>query len=95
LEEQVISELRDFEQKHDYKFLGAGLNKFLVDTCPALPSLLWAELDIVPFVFSGESLRADGPRTKTIDEIADGMARQCIGYVSSPLASINNFALIW
>ncbi len=79
LEAQIIAELRGFAHKHDYKFLGAGLNKFVVDTCPNLPSLLWNELDIIPFVFEAESIPSDEAPDKTVDEVADFMARLCVG----------------
>jgi hypothetical protein len=73
LEEKIMAELRGFEHTHGYKFLGAGLSSFLAEMCPDLPSLFWSDLDIVPFVFSNGL-------DKTVDEIADLMARCCIGY---------------
>jgi hypothetical protein len=73
-----MTELREFEQKHGYKLVGAGLSTSLVDLCPNLPPLLWGELDIVPFVFGCANPWTDY-LSITIDEEADAMARRCVG----------------
>ena len=74
----IVAEIRDFERKHDYKFLGAGISRYLVDLCPNLPACLWTELDVVPLVFETDMSKLHGS-LKTVDEAADAMARRCVG----------------
>ncbi|KIW07414.1 uncharacterized protein PV09_02256 [Verruconis gallopava] len=78
IENKCIDELRDFKQKHYYKIVGAGISTSLSVLCPRLPSLLWSELDIVPFVLerTTKSLNV----METIDEHADAVARRCVGF---------------
>ena len=82
LAKHLVTEIQKYREKHICKFLGAGLTSKLADMSPQLPSLLWLELDIVPFVFNTET-PTHFSRTRasamTVDEEADFMARECLG----------------
>ncbi|KAF2273844.1 trehalose synthase (Ccg-9) [Westerdykella ornata] len=92
----LVAEIDKYRRKHLCKFLGAGLTTKLVRYSPKLPSMLWRELDIVPFVIHKE--RPSHVATKnrsaahmTVDEEADSMARTCLtmyGPNSQPRLSI-------
>ncbi|KAF1983444.1 glycosyltransferase family 4 protein [Aulographum hederae CBS 113979] len=77
LADYFVDRIAKYTQEHLYKFLGAGITSETVKICPSLPSRLWADLDIVPFVFPADSKQA---RTAaiTVDEQADSMARKCL-----------------
>ena len=74
-----VDKIRQYEHKHLYKFLGAGITKQVADMSPNLPAQLWAELDIVPMVFTRG---LEHPRARkvdiNVDEEADSMARKCL-----------------
>jgi hypothetical protein len=82
LTKHLVGEIEKYREKHLCKFLGAGLTKQLVELAPQLPSQLWLELDIVPFVFRKDSTphftMRKGPSFMTVDEVADSMARTCL-----------------
>ncbi|KAJ9643061.1 hypothetical protein H2199_004583 [Coniosporium tulheliwenetii] len=77
--ENLISKIREYQEQHFYKFVGAGVSKKAVLLSPQLPSRLWAELDIVPMVFGrGLESRSINSLPFTVDEEADSMARKCL-----------------
>jgi hypothetical protein len=83
LADYFVEKIRQYQQDHLYKFVGAGLAKKVVQMSPQLPARLWWELDIVPLVFE-TGLEAPFPKTSrhrpvvTVDEEADSMARKCL-----------------
>lgn len=79
----MIEKIREYQQEHLYKFLGAGLTKKTIEMSPYLPARLWWELDIVPFVFETGFEMPYGSKQKhhstvLVDEEADSMARKCL-----------------
>jgi hypothetical protein len=82
LAKHLVSEIQKYREKHLCKFLGAGLTAKLVELAPELPSKLWLELDIVPFVFRKHSpshfAMKNRPASMSVDEEADSMARTCL-----------------
>ena len=82
--EDIITKIKEYRDKHYYKFVGAGLTKKAVQTCPQLPSRLWLELDIVPLVLEPTSGRhntgnPDAPNYMLVDEEADAVVRKALG----------------
>lgn len=79
----LISRLKEYQQDHHYKYVGAGINQRTVKYCPQLPSRLWQELDIVPLVLEDKP-HPDAFRAKRghihiyVDEEADSMARKAL-----------------
>lgn len=84
LTEYFIQKIQDYEGAHFYKFMGCGITQGLAKLCPHLPSRLWADLDIVPMVFENglntPLSNRRGPRSLSVDEEADSMARKCLMY---------------
>lgn len=83
LAKHIVAEVDKYREKHLCKFLGAGLTMKLVGLSPQLPSMLWLDLDIVPFVFQRDSTPShypmrNRPNSMSIDEEADSMARLCL-----------------
>jgi hypothetical protein len=70
--EYLMDIIREYSRRNLYKILGAGLSSELVALSPQLPSLLWAELDILSM-----NLVRDG-HFDEVDEVADSMARKCV-----------------
>lgn len=84
LSDHLVGTIQQYEKDHQCKILGAGIMKHVIDMSPNLPSRLWAELDILPFVFDRgleEPLAKKLYISPTVDEEADSMARKCIMYV--------------
>ena len=85
LAEYLIREVRNYEHRNMYKYVGAGLSQEIYRLSPQIPARLWAELDIVPLVLKeeeGGSLVA-GKNTEValgVDEQADSMARKSLMY---------------
>lgn len=82
--EDIINKIKDYRDKHFYKFVGAGLTTKAAKTCPQLSSRLWLELDIVPMVLEPSSGRhatgtPDAPRYMLVDEEADAVVRKALG----------------
>jgi hypothetical protein len=80
LAEDFVDKIRQYEQKHFYKFVGVGITKRLATLSPVLPARLWSELDIVPMVFDQGLEYPQGRKEQqfTVDEEADSMARKCL-----------------
>ncbi|KAF2733491.1 trehalose synthase (Ccg-9) [Polyplosphaeria fusca] len=79
----LVDKFDHYRQEHLFKFVGAGMTQKVVALAPALPSLLWRELDIVPVVFPNDSARSSYPprvrrNSGLVDEEADSMARKCV-----------------
>lgn len=80
--DNLISRIREYRERHFYKFVGAGVSKRAVLLSPQLPSRLWAELDIVPMVFErGLESRSISSLPFTVGEEADSMARKSLMFV--------------
>jgi hypothetical protein len=82
--EDIITKIKDYRDKHLYKFVGAGITKKAVQTCPQLPSRLWLDLDIVPIVLEPSSGKhntgsPDEPNYMLVDEEADAVVRKALG----------------
>lgn len=84
----LINKLKEYQQDHLYKFLGAGINEKGVRYSPHLPSRLWQELDIVPLVLKSDAVpdmfrvqRLHNNSQILVDEEADSMARKALMYV--------------
>ncbi|QDS69987.1 hypothetical protein FKW77_003199 [Venturia effusa] len=81
LSDYLAGTIQQYEQAHQCKIQGAGLTKCLIDLSPKLPSRLWAELDILTFIFDRgleAPLARSMPNSVTVDEEADSMARKCL-----------------
>lgn len=84
----IITQLIDYSEKHLEKVMGLAIPKHVADHCPDLCSRLWAELDVIPLVLSGDSLmdrftsrETSGTQAwdeRTTDEQAESMARKCV-----------------
>lgn len=80
LAEDFVQKVREYQQQHFYKFVGAGITKRLATLSPVLPARLWSELDIVPMIFE-QGLEYPQDRKEqqfTVDEEADSMARKSL-----------------
>jgi alpha,alpha-trehalose phosphorylase (configuration-retaining) len=77
LADYFVSKIRDYEQVHDYKFVGVGVTSQTALLSPVLPAKLWSELDIVPLVFE-QSVDCLKFGRGQLDEHADSMARKCL-----------------
>ncbi|KAF2690849.1 glycosyltransferase family 4 protein [Lentithecium fluviatile CBS 122367] len=81
----LIGKLKEYQEKHLYKYIGAGINQKAVQYSPQLPSRLWQELDIVPLVLDDKP-RPDALSAKRVhkhiyvDEEADTMVRKALMY---------------
>lgn len=95
----LIKQIRGYMEKHLYKFVGAGLTKLVVELSPELPSRLWLELDIVPFVLEASPsqyrLRKAHAQSTTVDEEADSMARKCLLYVLTVTTSSSTISTVF
>lgn len=83
----VISELRAYGGRHIEKFIGVAMPMELSERCPALCSRLWRELDIIPVVLQepekpSEDSNGTPWKAKSVDELAESMARKCVRHVS-------------
>lgn len=65
--------------------MGVGIGPEVYKQCPGVPSRMWAELDIVPWVLQiGIDLDTDemkeihGEEGWAVDEKADSLVRKCI-----------------
>lgn len=81
--DHLCKEIREYQQRNRYKFLGAGLMQALVDLSPQTPTRLWRDFDIVPVVIGGEEggILANGHHSDDgtgVDELADALARKCL-----------------
>lgn len=86
IEEFVINKVDRYRQQNRYKFLGAGLSQEVARLSPEGPARLWTDLDIVPTVFpdrhgENEHQPSDAEAELELDEVADIMAKKCLGYV--------------
>ena len=87
--EYLIHRIREYQQEHLYKFVGAGLTKKSLEMSPHLAARLWWELDIVPLVFE-TGLEYPYPHKARhhsnvlVDEEADSMARKALMYEHGP-----------
>jgi hypothetical protein len=81
----LITRLKEYQEDHLYKYIGAGINELAVKYSPQLPSRLWQELDIVPLVLEDKP-RPNAFRVKRgnthlyVDEEADSMVRKALLY---------------
>ncbi|RDI86551.1 Repressible alkaline phosphatase [Venturia inaequalis] len=78
LSDQLLRSIQQYEQQHQCKIQGAGITKHVIDLCPNLPSRLWGELDILPFIFDSGLDAGKVHVEVTVDEEADSMARKCL-----------------
>jgi alpha,alpha-trehalose phosphorylase (configuration-retaining) len=81
--EFLVQSIQKYEQDNHYKFLGAGISQEVVKLSPQAPARIWAALDIVPIVIRNEeggSMDSGNKvdAVKTVDELADSMARKCL-----------------
>ncbi|KAL1608382.1 hypothetical protein SLS60_003323 [Paraconiothyrium brasiliense] len=78
----VIDTIKQYEEEHMFKIVGAGINKQTLALSPQLAARLWQELDIVPLILpndpSPELHFKRGTPTVTVDEEADSMARKAL-----------------
>jgi len=83
ISDHVISQVRDYQKEHNYKFLGIGLSRETLKLSPRLSCRLWSDLDAVPIVTNRDIDAAEGADISDIevDEMADSMARKCVMYV--------------
>jgi hypothetical protein len=81
LSDHLVDTIQRYENDHHCKILGAGITQHVIDMSPNLPSRLWAELDILPFVFDRKLKAPLAEKLHiglTVDEEADSMARKCL-----------------
>ena len=81
----LVCMIRNYAQKSQYKFLGAGLSQELIELSPQAPTRLWSGLDIVPAVICGGEGGSLSNRQRSdpaigVDELADSLARKCLSY---------------
>lgn len=82
--DDIITKIKQYRDKHFYKFVGAGLTTKAVQVCPQLPTRLWLELDIVPLVLEPSSGKHNTgsprkPEYMLVDEEADAVVRKALG----------------
>lgn len=75
--EYLVGAIRNYQQKNQYKFLGAGLSQEVIMLDPQAPVRLWGDLDIVPVVIQDEQ---EIEAVVGVDEQADSLARKCLSY---------------
>ncbi|KAH0262452.1 glycosyltransferase family 4 protein, partial [Aureobasidium melanogenum] len=77
----VVMRVKNYQDEHHYKYLGAGISKTAREISPDLPARLWAELDIPTLEFERSVVESDHVKTPEVDvdEEADAMARKCVG----------------
>jgi hypothetical protein len=85
IEDFIVSQLRDYSGKQLEKFVGVAMPEHLAQRCPNLCSRLWSELDIIPLALHEKDRMEATPsrdetswQSKTVDELAESMARKCI-----------------
>jgi hypothetical protein len=82
--EFVLEKARDYQEKHCQKFVGLAMSNDLCEHSPDLCSRLWAELDIIPIVLRSSEekvswgLYEENLAHKSLDELAESLARKCI-----------------
>ena len=81
----LVCAIRNYQQKNQSKFLGAGLSQEVIKLSPQAPARLWADLDIVPVVIHGDEDGGllNGQELEAaigVDELADSLARKCLNY---------------
>lgn len=89
IEEFVINQLSDYSGKQLEKIMGVTMPGEVAARCPNLCSRLWRELDIIPIALHEKERKdkvgASDDQTwevKSIDELAESMARKCIRSVN-------------
>lgn len=82
LEEYVVMRVRQYQDEHHYKYLGAGVTKATCDISPNLPARMWTDLDIPTLQFERNVVESDYLKQDEVDvdEEADSMARKCVRY---------------
>lgn len=70
--------LKSYREEHVSKPMGAGMTASLHRLSPHLPVCLWAELDILPFVFPMEPDSRDEQTPLPLDQQAEYMARKTV-----------------
>ncbi|KAG9567813.1 trehalose synthase, partial [Aureobasidium melanogenum] len=77
----VVMRVKNYQDEHHYKYLGAGISQAAREISPDLPARLWAELDIPTLEFERSVVESDHVKTPEVDvdEEADAMARKCVG----------------
>lgn len=82
--EFILAKARDYQEKHNQKFVGLAMPTELYERCPELCSRLWAELDIIPIVLHSSEekvslgLYEENLSYRSLDEHAESIARKCI-----------------
>jgi hypothetical protein len=78
LANSIIGYLSDYREKNLSKPMGASLTSQLARLSPHLAVRLWAELDIVPFVFAGDPNDNAEYNYLSVDQQAEWMARKTV-----------------
>ncbi|KAL1964169.1 hypothetical protein VTN77DRAFT_7257 [Rasamsonia byssochlamydoides] len=104
IEDFIINQLRDYSGKQLEKFAGVAMPDHIAQRCPNLCSRLWSELDIVPLTMherdrieASASKDETSWREKSVDELAESMARKCIRFFgpnSNPLLQVGIRGLV-
>ncbi|KAI5239283.1 trehalose synthase [Aureobasidium subglaciale] len=94
LSDYVITKVKEYQDDHRYKSLGAGISKTARNLSPDLPARMWAELDIPTLGFERNIAERDRnkPHIVDVDEEADAMARKCVsmyGPQKQPLIQVS------
>lgn len=85
-----MKQLRDYSHEHYEHFMGIAMPEDVFVRIPTLCSRLWHELDILPIVFrEGVAIstfwsKHDNTKVeakKSIDELAESMARRTVRWV--------------
>ncbi|KAL3466687.1 hypothetical protein BJX64DRAFT_249672 [Aspergillus heterothallicus] len=106
----MLNHLNKWRDEHVEKIVGLAIPQQLANSCPALCSRLWLELDIIPLVLAddsklglgGEELRYEFQKSmdwelRTLDEQAESMARKCVrlfGPEGIPLLQVGMSGLV-
>ncbi|KAK9450817.1 uncharacterized protein V1518DRAFT_411786 [Limtongia smithiae] len=84
---RIVKEIQAYSTEHYYKFIALAIPQKIQRFCPQLCSLLWREIDVLPFVFRDAAVLDEGDEYEdtvqtntrpTCDEVADSLARKII-----------------
>ena len=83
ISDYIVSQVREYQKEHNYKFLGVGMSRETLKLSPGLSCRMWSDLDVVPIVTNRDIDAIKGADISDIqvDEMADSMARKCVMYV--------------
>lgn len=82
LAQHIIKRIANYRKSNLAKFIGAGMTNYVTVLCPGLTSLLWAEHDVIPFVFKQIPNEGEDSKSQTgyrsVDEDSAWLAAKTV-----------------